>query len=78
MKDHKVIIHNEDSYKALCALTPPLIKRGLVLCDPSYEDADDYKKVCDALKTVRKNGTQQLSRFGIRFCSAEKMKPLSF
>lgn len=54
MKDHKVIIHNEDSYKALCALTPPLIKRGLVLCDPSYEDADDYKKVCDALKTVRK------------------------
>lgn len=54
MKQKKVHIHNEDSYKALDALTPPAVRRGLVLCDPSYEDADDYKKVCESLKTVRR------------------------
>ncbi|MGN0728593.1 23S rRNA (adenine(2030)-N(6))-methyltransferase RlmJ [Treponema sp.] len=54
MENAHVIIHNDDSYAALSALTPPLVKRGLVLCDPSYEDADDYKKVCAALKSVRK------------------------
>ncbi len=54
MQKRKVTIHNEDSYSALIALTPPLVKRGLVLCDPSYEDASDYKKVCETLKIVRK------------------------
>lgn len=48
------LIHNEDSYKALTALTPPLIKRGLIICDPSYEDAEDYRKVTDSLKTAHK------------------------
>ncbi|MDO4507013.1 MAG: 23S rRNA (adenine(2030)-N(6))-methyltransferase RlmJ [Spirochaetales bacterium] len=47
-------IHNKDSYKAADSLTPPLIKRGLIIADPSYEDAEDYKKVTDALKTARK------------------------
>lgn len=47
-------VHNEDSYKAADSLTPPLIKRGLIIADPSYEDAEDYKKVTDALKTARK------------------------
>lgn len=47
-------IHKDDSYKAADFLTPPLIKRGLIIADPSYEDADDYRKVTDALKTARK------------------------
>lgn len=42
-------ILNKDSYEALKALTPPLVKRGLILCDPSYEDAEDYVKVTKAL-----------------------------
>ena len=49
-----IFIHEEDSYKALKALTPPLIKRGLVLCAPSYEDAGDYKAVTETLSEVQK------------------------
>lgn len=47
-------IHNKDSYKAVSALTPPLVKRGLIICDPSYEDAEDYRKATEALKTARR------------------------
>ncbi len=50
----KTTLLNSDSYEQLNALTPPQIKRGLVLCDPSYEDASDYVNVTNALKTVRK------------------------
>ena len=50
----KPIILNKDSYEQLNALTPPLIKRGLVLCDPSYENDSDYKNVTNTLKIVRK------------------------
>src|SRR5574344_40861 len=46
-------------YRAWCssvmrtaALTPPKIKRGLVLTDPSYEDADEYAKAADTLCAV--------------------------
>ena len=49
-----VHIHAEDSYRALKALTPPLIKRGLILCDPSFEDASDYKSVTETLSAVHK------------------------
>ncbi len=52
--DGKVFIHDEDSYAALNALVPPQIKRGLVLCDPSFEERTDYTKVTGALKNVRK------------------------
>ncbi|MCQ2248369.1 MAG: 23S rRNA (adenine(2030)-N(6))-methyltransferase RlmJ [Treponema sp.] len=48
------VVHDQDSYKALAALVPPLVKRGVVLCDPSYEDASDYAQVAQALKTVRR------------------------
>ncbi|MBR6297025.1 MAG: 23S rRNA (adenine(2030)-N(6))-methyltransferase RlmJ [Treponema sp.] len=50
----KCFIHDEDSYTALNALVPPQIKRGLVLCDPSFEERSDYTKVTAALKNVRK------------------------
>jgi 23S rRNA (adenine2030-N6)-methyltransferase len=50
----KPVIKIEDSYTALNALTPPKIKRGLILCDPSYEDASDYKKVTEAIKNAHK------------------------
>ena len=50
----KTFLHKEDAFKNLISLTPPLVKRGLVFCDPSFEDAEDYRKVTDTLKTVRK------------------------
>lgn len=50
----KVNLIKSDSYQSLNALTPPLIKRGLVLVDPSYEDSSDYKEVTDAIKNVHK------------------------
>lgn len=50
----KIIVHERDSYEALKALTPPVIKRGLVLTDPSYETAEDYSKVKETLSLVHK------------------------
>ena len=50
----KATVINQDSYEQLNALTPPSVKRGLILCDPSYEDASDYAAVTKALKNVRK------------------------
>ena len=50
----KICLHKKDSYKSLAALTPPLVKRGLILCDPSYEDKSDYTQVTDALKNAHK------------------------
>lgn len=46
-KKAKVI--DGDSYESLKALTPPLVKRGLILMDPSYEDASDYSSVKESL-----------------------------
>lgn len=37
-----VHIHFRDGFETLHALTPPEIKRGLVLIDPSYEETSDY------------------------------------
>lgn len=45
-------IRDGDSYATLRALCPPPVKRGLVLIDPSYEDAEDYTRVRDAVETV--------------------------
>ena len=39
-----VHIHHRDGFEALRALTPPKTKRGIVFCDPSYEDASDWKR----------------------------------
>lgn len=37
-----VHVHFRDGFETLHALTPPEIKRGLVLIDPSYEETSDY------------------------------------
>lgn len=50
----KAVIHKGDSYRTVAGLVPPLVKRGLVLCDPSYEDCSDYYQVVDTLKIVHK------------------------
>lgn len=50
----KVSLYNDDSYKTLIALTPPLIKRGIIFCDPSYEDSSDYKILTKTLEIASK------------------------
>lgn len=42
-------IHNRDAWEMILALTPPKIKRGGILIDPSYEEKIDYE---NAAKTV--------------------------
>lgn len=45
----KVQIHNRNGWEMIKALTPPSTKRGAVLIDPSYEEAQDY---VDAAKYI--------------------------
>ena len=44
-----ISIHHRDGYEGLLALTPPDIRRGLVLIDPSYEVASEYQQVVDTV-----------------------------
>jgi 23S rRNA (adenine2030-N6)-methyltransferase len=37
-----VAIHRRDGFEGVLALSPPVPRRGLVLCDPSYEVKSDY------------------------------------
>ncbi len=53
-QDGKCMVHGGDSYRTLSSLLPPLVKRGLILCDPSYEDKSDYRQVTEALKNARR------------------------
>jgi len=48
----KVQTRQDDGYEALKALLPPPERRGLVLIDPPYEDADEMKTVVTALQTA--------------------------
>jgi len=43
-----------DGYQRLAALLPPPERRGLVLIDPPYEDADEFVRLADALAAARK------------------------
>ena len=43
-----------DGFKTLLAQTPPKIKRGAVLIDPSYEEASDYEAVAKTAVAVHK------------------------
>lgn len=47
--DPRIGIHRRDGLEGLTALVPPKPARGLVLIDPSYEQASEYKRVAEAL-----------------------------
>ena len=54
-KDSRIRILQEDGYKTLNAVFPPVQKRGLVLIDPSYEQKQEYQWVVEYLaKAYRK------------------------
>ncbi|WP_166423089.1 23S rRNA (adenine(2030)-N(6))-methyltransferase RlmJ [Paraglaciecola sp. 20A4] len=54
IRGHNVAVHHRDGYEGLIALTPPELKRGLVLTDPSYETPDDYQQVVDSISKAYK------------------------
>ena len=49
-----ISIHHRDGYEGLKALTPPVMQRGLVLIDPSYELASEYQQVVDTIAATYK------------------------
>lgn len=50
-RDRRITLHKRDGLEALLGLTPPPIRRGLVVIDPSYEIKSEYAEVP---KTLRK------------------------
>ncbi len=48
-KDGRISVHKRDGLEAMVGLTPPPIKRGLVLVDPSYEIKTEYTTVPETL-----------------------------
>lgn len=57
-RDRRVAVHKRDALEGLPALVPPLIRRGLVLIDPSYEVKTDYVKVPEMIiRCVRRWAT---------------------
>ena len=45
-------IHHRNGYELLTSLTPPAIKRGLALIDPSFEDTQDFYDCSESLTSV--------------------------
>lgn len=52
--DRRLRLKQEDGFKGLLSLLPPLSRRGLVLIDPSYEMKTDYQQVVDTLTLAHK------------------------
>ncbi len=49
-----VFTHNEDGYAQTLALSPPIVRRGLVLIDPSYEIKDEYGQTAEFVRKLHK------------------------
>ena len=47
-------LHKRDGYEFLKAVTPPKIRRGLCVIDPSFEDASDFEKCGEVISAVHK------------------------
>lgn len=50
----KIQIHHRNGYEMLNALTPPVIKRGGVLIDPSYEESSEFDDILETIQNVHK------------------------
>ena len=53
--DRQIRVKQEDGFKGLLALPPPLSRRGLVLIDPPYEVKSDYQQVVNTVVKAHKN-----------------------
>lgn len=45
-------VHHRDGFETVISMSPPQIKRGLCLIDPSYEEKEDYKKTSQAVNKL--------------------------
>ena len=52
--DAQVHVHNMDGYQALKAFLPPPERRGLVLIDSSFDRAEEFKRLAEALMEAHK------------------------
>jgi len=56
-KDARISVHKRDGLEAMVGLTPPKVRRGMVLIDPSYEVKSEYatvpEKLAEAVKKWR-------------------------
>lgn len=52
--EKKPRMHFRDGYEMLRALTPPKIRRGLAVIDPSYEDSSDFDKCAETIAEVHR------------------------
>lgn len=50
----KTQVHHRDGFETVLSLTPPLIKRGLCIIDPSYEEKDEYKSTGTSVIKIHK------------------------
>lgn len=57
IRGHNVATHHRDGFEGLIALTPPVLARGMVLIDPSYELIDDYHQVVNAVTKAHQRWT---------------------
>jgi 23S rRNA (adenine2030-N6)-methyltransferase len=49
-RDKRIGVHQRDGYEAIKALLPPAERRGLVLIDPPFEQADEYLTLLNAAR----------------------------
>lgn len=52
-----IVLNQKDAKTMLNANVPPKIKRGCVIIDPSYEDADDYEQTAQMFVSAYKKWT---------------------
>jgi 23S rRNA (adenine2030-N6)-methyltransferase len=50
--DKRVHVHKRDAFELLPSLIPPIVRRGMVLIDPSYEVKTDYQTVPKLVETA--------------------------
>jgi len=50
----RIRLKQEDGFKGMLALLPPLSRRGLILIDPSYEMKSDYTQVVESVTLAYK------------------------
>jgi 23S rRNA (adenine2030-N6)-methyltransferase len=52
--EDNIKIHHIDAYNAIKAFMPPLENRGLVFLDPPFEKNDEFEKLINAAKLLKK------------------------
>ncbi|MGE4064045.1 MAG: 23S rRNA (adenine(2030)-N(6))-methyltransferase RlmJ [Rhodospirillaceae bacterium] len=53
-RDERISVHKRNGLEALIALTPPPIRRGVAVIDPSYEIKSEYTDVPEAVRTAHR------------------------